>query len=302
MDGTGIALKGLADLVNRGLAHGASHVQGTNAFEWDLNSYCEAPLARTLHARGYVPGVMRKHKWATNPKSLSLHLSGIPCRKCPKCRYVRQSEWTDRILMEMAMSERNWFVTLTLSPEEHHRVFMEEIAFRNSSGWLDTDFDKEADEWRLRCDGVSKLLTRYLKRVRKPLAGEDDVSFRYVAVTEPHKSGLPHLHLIMTERAGSLTYRRICERWTQHGFADASLVKEPVAAGKYVAKYLTKDSSTRIRASLRYGQLPSSEGLRELRERIEDLIGLAGQSSHSERAHPPEGGLSPVNLPNGNMV
>lgn len=277
----GITLKGLAELASRALSHGATRIEGTNAFEWDVNAYCEEPLHRTLHARG-SDREMRKQKWKVNPGSLTVHLQGLPCRKCAKCRFIKQSKWTDRILRELSMSDRTWFVTLTLSPEEQHRVFMEELAYRNSRGWRDTDFDKEADEWRLRCEGVSKLLTKFLKRVRKPLAGEDDVSFRYVAVTEPHKNGLPHLHLLMTERAGSLTYRRICDRWT-HGHSDASLVKDPVGAGKYVAKYITKDGSTRIRASVRYGELPSNEGLAELEERIGVLIGLAAHSEASER-------------------
>lgn len=289
-----ITLRGLADLANRALQHGATHVYGANAIEWDVKAYCETPVNRTLHCRDYKRGAVRKYKWSVNPGSLTLHLQGLPCRKCKKCLYVKQSEWTDRILREMAMTDRNWFVTLTLNPETHHRTFMEALADRNERGWRDTDFDHASDEWKLRCEGVSKLLTDYLKRVRKPLAGETPVSFRYVAVTEPHKNGLPHLHLIMSERAGNLTYRRICDRWTRNGFADASLVRDPVGAGAYVAKYITKNSQTRIRASLRFGQLPGEEDMDDLYRNVVRLIGLADQSEGTERNNPLEEGLSPV--------
>lgn len=272
-----ITLRGLRDLTSRAISYGASRIEGSNSFEWDVRSYCEKPFNRTLHARGY-PVAMQKYKSSVNPGTLTLHMQGLPCRKCAKCRYIKSAFWADRIIRENAMTDRNWFVTLTLSPEEHHRVFMEEIAYRNSRGWRDDDFDKPDAEWRLRCDGVSKLLTKYLKRVRKPLAGEDHIGLRYVAVTEPHKNGLPHLHLIMHERAGKLTYRRICDRWDRHGLSDASLVRDPVKSGHYVAKYLTKQLTSRIRASQHYGELPDSEGIAELAQRIADLIDPADQS------------------------
>lgn len=299
----GITLLGLARLANRALQSGGSYIEGFNALEWDVGAYCDQPIARSLHARDYKRGVMLKHKTTVNPGALSVHLAGLPCRKCTKCRFIKRCLWTDRILREMSTAGRNWFVTLTLSPEEQHRVFMEEIARLNSRGWRDSDFNDATSEWRLRCNGVGRELTKYLKRVRKPLAGETNVELRYVAMFEPHENGLPHLHLIMGERAGSLTYRRICDRWEALGFADASLVKEPVKAGRYVAKYITKHEQTRVRASQRYGELPSASELVRAEQAFAALYGLADPSEDmsvtptEKGASLPKGLRNPVSQP-----
>lgn len=285
-----ISIEGLADLANRAMAHGATRIDGSNALEWEVNAYCENPFSRTLHARGY-DRELRKHKWAASPGSLSLHLIGLPCRKCSKCRYVHSTMWRDRIVDECHNHKRSWFVTLTMNPAEHQRSFMQEMRDRNSSGWLDTDFDQPGQEWSLRASGASKLLTKFLKRVRKPLVGEEAIQLRYVAVTERHKTGLPHLHLIMHEVSGKLTYRRICDRWT-HGFSDASLVRDNTKVGWYVAKYVTKDSLTRMRASQGYGKLPTT-GRSDLVELYDALSLLTEQSSKVERNNPlGEGPLS----------
>lgn len=286
-----IAIEGLAALANRAMEHGATRVEGANAFEWDVGAYCLQPINRSLHARGYQKGEMRKSKWAHKPGSLSVHLTGLPCRKCTRCLYVRASMWRDRIFDEIHRYERTWFVTLTLNPAWQQKVFMDEMKIRNSSGWLDTDFDQQGSEWALRSSGASKLVTNWLKRVRKPQKGEEAVGLRYVAVTERHKTGLPHLHLLMHEVSGNLTYRRICDRWT-HGFADASLVRDPKKAGWYVAKYVTKDSLTRMRSSQHYGKLPNNRAS-ELLELYDALIALSEPSSGTERNNPLERGFSP---------
>lgn len=293
-------IEGLAALANRALQHGATYVDGANAIEWDVNAYCENPFNRTLHARGY-DRELRKHKWATRPGSLSVHLTGLPCRKCRKCLYIRANGWRERIAEEFTRHERTWFVTLTFNPFWQQKLFMEEMALKNSSGWLDSDFDTKEAEWRLRAMGASRLLTKWLKRVRKPLAGEEAVGLRYVAVTERHKTGLPHLHLLMHEEFGKLTYRRIVDRWTRYGFADASLVRDRLKTGWYVAKYVTKDSLTRMRASEKYGRLPSKVPS-DLIELYDALSLLAEQSAEAARNNPTGGGplsfgLAPATWP-----
>lgn len=251
------ALHRLADTA---LQRGGHHLGFTNAVEWDVGAYCEAPLSRTLHSRGSRV-VLHKYKWSTSPGSLSVHLTGLPCRHCSKCLFVRAEQWTERAIKECATWGRTWFVTLTLNPAWQTKVFMDEMAYRNSRGWRDTDFDQLGDEFTLRAIGAGKLLTKYLKHVRKPLAvahglktPEREIRLRYLSVFERHESGLPHMHLLMHEAGGKLTYDRICGRWLRYGFASAELVRSPKDAAWYVCKYITKDALCRIRASQNYGK------------------------------------------------
>ena len=69
-------------------------------------------------------------------------------------------------------------------------------------------------------------------------------------VVEAHKSGLPHVHLLVHDK-GDTTYRRLTDTWPL-GFAHAKLV-EGTAASRYVAKYLAKSALARVRASQGYG-------------------------------------------------
>lgn len=254
-----ISFAALHRLADTALQHGGTHLGYANAIEWDVGAYCEAPLARTLHARG-ARVVTHKYKWSTNPGSLSVHLTGLPCRKCARCLFIRADQWKERSIKECAKWNRTWFVTLTLNPAWQHRVFMEEMAYRNSRGWRDADFDKQDREFILRASGAGKLLTKYFKTVRKPLAKahglkhpELPVNLRYISVFERHESGLPHMHLLMHEAGGRLTYDRICGRWLRYGFAHARLVDDPARDAGYVCKYITKDALCRIRASQHYG-------------------------------------------------
>lgn len=130
-------------------------------------------------------------------------------------------------------------------------MLMRVLAERNRAGWLDSDYAVE-DEYRLRAAEAGKYFTTYMKRVRKPLSGENPVSLRYLLVSEQHASGLPHLHALVHECVGSLTYDRLMDRWP-HGHATAKLVQHDGAAAKYVAKYISKGLNTRVRASLHYG-------------------------------------------------
>lgn len=128
---------------------------------------------------------------------------------------------------------------------------MQAIALKNTTGWLDTDFDEAEREFRLRAMGIGRIFTLYAKKVRKSLAGSD-VSFKYLQVLEKHQTGLPHVHALFHEVQGQLTYRKICDSWT-YGFSQAKLVSEDRKAAGYVTKYIAKSSLARVRASLHYG-------------------------------------------------
>ena len=179
---------------------------------------------------------------------------------------------------ELALWPRTWFVTLTLSPAWQHQIFMAEMADRNSRGWRDGDFDPVNSEWNLRAVGCGKLLTKWLKNVRKPHSGEAAIDLRYLCSIERHKSGLPHMHLLMHEAGGGLTYRRILDRWKYGRVKQAKLVSDQQAAAWYVCKYVSYNEATRVRCSQRYGRLHTVDLLDRIEHALVDLYGLAGPS------------------------
>lgn len=238
-------------IADKAIPSGARQIELTS-YEWDVGAYCDDPQSITHHCRT-DDQLDRQQKWRVNPGSLTLHMTGLPCRKCARCMYVRARKWRERAERENAFWPRTWFCTFTFRPEVHHAMLMSALAEKNRSGWKDTDFS-ETDENRVRLEEVGRQMTRFLKRVRKPLSGEKPVGLRYLWVTELHKSGLPHAHALLHESGGPLTYRRITSRW-HLGFCNASLIDNGKSGAKYVAKYISKGAEgTRIRASLNYGE------------------------------------------------
>ena len=175
-------------------------------------------------------------------------------------------------MKELALWPRTWFVTLTLNPAWQHQLFMAELADKNSRGWRDTDFDLSKAEFALRVSGAAKLLTKFLKNVRKPHTGEAAIDLRYLCAIERHKSGLPHMHLLMHEAGGKLTYDRIGNRWKKYGFFKANLVTDHEEAAWYVCKYVSYNEATRVRASQHYGRLQTIHLLDKLEAALGDLF------------------------------
>lgn len=252
-------LSEVSRLASKALQAGASHPQPTHV-EWNLNARCDDPKTITVVGRGYSRGRYEKFTVPqVNPGHLSVELSGLPCRKCPKCLAIRAYQWRIRAMNEIERVPRTWFCTLTMDPQWQHRVFMEELAHKTQHGWLDADFDDEAKEFLLRCQGGLKLVTKFWKNVRKPQKrrGEEPIQLRYLLVAERHISGLPHYHALVHEEAGNVTYRRLASRWTRYGFFHAKLVGteelSKAKAARYLTKYVSADMLARVRASERYG-------------------------------------------------
>lgn len=87
-----------------------------------------------------------------------------------------------------------------------------------------------------------------MKRLRKSARGH----IRFLLVSERHKSGVPHFHMLVHERVpNAVTHRLLKDAWRQ-GFSDFKLA-DPVSPG-YVAKYISKDATALVRASLHYGE------------------------------------------------
>lgn len=174
----------------------------------------------------------------------------VRCRKCEACLKHRRSVWTARASFEIGAHERTWMVTLTMDPANQHRMRLlaaRRLA-RNGDSLEGLPADRQfAEVWRE--FGVE--VTKYFKRLRSAGA-----AFDYLQVVEAHKSGLPHVHVLLHERA-ACTYRLITGRW-QLGFAHAKLV-EGTDAARYVTKYLMKSALARVRASVAYGSPPQGK-------------------------------------------
>ena len=215
---------------------------GKPRVEVDYASKCENPV-----------NVIVWSDRSQDPVGLTNGLSGttsmdVRCRKCGPCLNARAAHWAHRALVELRAAPRTWFLTLTL-PVEVHTFF----AFK----WENNFAAIARDE--------GNLVTKAFKRMRK--AGK---TFRYLLVTEQHKSGYPHFHALIHEKSPirQFTSRELngtranLRRGIQAEkprfwpyIANATLVHDDNQnrAPWYLLKYTTKDIRCRIRASGAYG-------------------------------------------------
>lgn len=180
---------------------------------------------------------------------------GIRCRKCEACLLHRQRLWTARAVDMIAASSRTWFGTLTVAPA--HRVSMlyrADLQHTAATGEAWSAL-RQPDQFRKLVDQAAPAVTTFLKRVRKTAA------FRYLLVSEEHKDGFPHFHMLLHEMGAAIPKRTLDDQW-RLGFSQWRLVDRgnPQAA-HYVCKYLSKSALTRVRASQRYGQSGTLAGL-----------------------------------------
>lgn len=238
-------------LVARAISMGAK-VTGIGSAEWDISGDCSYGYRRPFVS---WPSYDAKHKRKRNHK---IHLVIITrCRECVHCLRHRARLWRVRALTEVETSSRTWFGTLTLDPA---------VAFQwrlKGSDYFGAQYSRpdakvEYGNREFQCIHViaSLEITKALKRFRKKhrlSAG----SFKYLIVAEAHKSGVPHYHLLIHEKASDrpIRYEELRTFWS-HGFYQYRLVKE-LHEATYLCKYLSKDMRARVRASQSYGQQPS---------------------------------------------
>lgn len=265
----------VAKLFARGLQAGATRT-GPTRIEWDISGNCQSPNVRELFARPPSPEARRviltKWSWdigaeptphirpgrmvtrspVTGPRSAHLLVVCLStrCRKCDKCRVMRRLMWTNRAAVETRNASRTWFGTITLSPEEHVMAAAR-ARHRLAKQGLDFDALPYGEQFVLRHNAVSPLLTKYLKRLRKASGAQ----IRFLLVAEAHKSGLPHYHALVHEvsAADLLRHAVLTKQWP-HGFTKWKLVDD-VRQATYLCKYLSKSTAARVRASRRYGSL-----------------------------------------------
>lgn len=219
-------------------------------WEWDIAGSCQRPVTREHFARR-DRGNVRELTWdPSQPAPLRL-IMHAKCRKCADCLRLRRREWTVRALSETQAAQRSWFGTLTCNPEATFRMTVL-VRRRLMRGGTEMERLSATERYRELCHEISQELTRYLKRVRK----HSGAPLRYLAVFEAHKSGFPHLHVLLHETTLASVRKKVLDaHWIHMGFTHWRLVEaggNPRAA-LYVAKYIAKDGG-RVRASIRYGK------------------------------------------------
>lgn len=211
---------------------------------------CERPYI--IHALGLPSRVetinaqWQPGKW---PGKVPVEV-GNRCRRCDNCLKHRRRLWTARAIDELKASNRTWFGTLTVAPHERFKaqVYASQRATRRGHGnWHSMT---APDQYEHLHSVLSPEVTKWLKRVRKAAAAP----LRYLLVSEAHRDGFPHFHLLLHEPALPVTKRVLESNW-RLGFSQFRLVQEQDPRSAYYAcKYLAKEARTRVRASLHYGR------------------------------------------------
>lgn len=262
----------VAYMATKALAHGGER-KSPSVIEWNVAGRCQAPRYFEMLGRptaGLEPAVVGVDAWGTtlyHPRlktSCRTVLGGLKgerialevriwtrCRRCDNCRRMRAARWRSAASAETDASARTWFGTLTLRPEEHYRFLCK--ATENLTNKADSAALEDADAlFKARVAAMSRDIGAWLKRVRK----ESGAPLRYLLVTEAHKSGLPHLHVLVHQvHPDRPVLKDTLQRQWLLGFSAWKLVADKRQA-TYVTKYLSKSNLARVRASLRYGEQP----------------------------------------------
>lgn len=214
--------------------------------EWDIGGICLSPVRVELVSRGEAErGV--KHVVVSTQNRPNYVSMEVRCRKCEACLRQKGIMWRDRSLSEYHASHRTWLCTLTLAPGTYAHLLSKARFWLKSRG-VEYEGIPELDRWL----AVEKFgfddVQLWLKRIRK----NSGVPLRYLAITEAHKSGVPHWHVLLHEPTEQpLRHAKLKGSW-ENGFANYKLVADARSAG-YVTKYLSKEMRARVRASQKYG-------------------------------------------------
>lgn len=248
-------------LAARALASGGEAI-AFGRVAWHIAGNCRAPVHREVSARppkdGSGPMII---VGPGRPKPVTVELT-VRCRKCDNCRLMRKLDWAARAKAEFRLSARTWLSTLTLRPSALALFLARARALAHAKG-SDYDLLPYGEQFVRLHNECGKELTLAIKRMRERYP---DVPFRYMAVAEQHKSGVPHYHMLIHESdpdcplkhvhlAGDAA-RQIAPLWTW-GFSKFNLVLDEKGA-TYSAKYLSKSTAARVRASVDYGNGPKT--------------------------------------------
>src|SRR6185312_15679776 len=101
------------------------------------------------------------------------------------------------------------------------------------------------------------LVTNFLKDLRngRLKSKVKPARFRYLLTVEPHSDWFPHYHVLLHEVDPLKPLRNagLETLWKDHGFCKFRVARSTNAC-LYAAKYLSKVSFARVRASVNYGE------------------------------------------------
>lgn len=240
-------------LLRRAIGAGAERT-GLSSARWNIAGSCTDPFWTTY--RGRPEGDPRQFTFKGRKATVYIDIA-TRCRRCEQCRRYRSWEWNHRMTEELRQAVRTWYGTLTLRPVEQYRVLVNARRYTEARG-VDWETLSEDERFRVRARFALNEVTKYIKRFRKQAYGaKGKAPFRWVCVTERHKSGLPHFHMLVHEiEYRPITHKILSQAWGL-GFERWRLVQldeRPQDVAWYLCAYLTKDFSTRIRNSEKYGE------------------------------------------------
>lgn len=230
-------------LAHKAMSNGAKR-KSYNTIDWPIHGDCQDRFTQTFKAAPYLDAKGRKTK-RTYAIYIDIHTR---CRKCEKCLAYRAALWRARALSVYRRSLRTWAGTLTLSQPQHTRFRFAAIKRATLEGF--TFESLSGDEQFARIDAE---IYAELKKGWKRLRTNTGKPFRYMVVTEAHKSGQPHYHFLLHEMSEeAIRYAELKRDLWSAGFSRYKLVSDSAGA-QYLCKYLTKSLRARVRASQRYG-------------------------------------------------
>lgn len=235
------------DLVHRLADKASMTVVGPGLLKADFAGNCEMSKFASITGRRFTD-VIDDHR------ATASHLDiRVACRRCPRCLASRAASWKRRAREEFRRAGRVWFGTLTLNEASRYQLKAEAASFEASQGLVFEALSPER-QFDLYCAQLNTRVTKYLKRVRKA----SGVGIRFISVIEKHKTGDPHLHMLVYEPFHNVkvTKRVLEANWASIGFTKWRLAKP--CAINYVCKYLTKEAQARVRASIRFGDTKMS--------------------------------------------
>lgn len=238
-------------LANGGQLHTFADGSHSRTVEWDVAGSCLSPKFVELHGRSSAKP-REKNVLVTStenrPNFVQMH---VRCRRCQKCLALRAYQWRNRAKSEFRVASRTWLATFTLSPTSWVLALSKARVKARKGG---TDFEALSQEDQF--TEIDKVIYGDLKLWFKRLRKTSKAPIRYLAITEAHKSGVPHWHILIHENGKPLRYKALKGSWPL-GFDSYKLVRDAAAAG-YVCKYLSKDIRARVRASVGYGEAVAS--------------------------------------------
>ena len=215
-----------------------------------------------------------------NPEPAGITLN-VRCRGCESCRKHREVCFRRRACVEYASAARSRFLTFTFAPKHHFRADREvakaiAVELANPTRWhtrfkgvqleaimtalrenktQDLGVKEKRLLFALRVMELGKEVTLFLKRLRERSGSK----IRYAMVAEAHSkklAGRPHFHMLLHECDPSRLVRKrlIRNAWRQRvGFIKMNLTDGDSRAPSYLAKYLHKAETSRLRCSHFYG-------------------------------------------------